>query len=53
MSDHFPILLDGGGVRRGPTPFRFENMWLKGEGFKGLLRTGGKNSTIAGPIVLS
>ena len=38
MSDHFPIMLDGGGVRRGPTPFRFENMWLKGEGFKELLK---------------
>ena len=38
MSDHFPILLDGGGVRRGPIPFRFENMWLKEEGFKELFR---------------
>ncbi|RVW44617.1 hypothetical protein CK203_110049 [Vitis vinifera] len=28
----------GGGLRRGPTPFRFENMWLKVDGFKGLLR---------------
>ncbi|RVW54429.1 hypothetical protein CK203_068460 [Vitis vinifera] len=32
VSDHFPILLDGGGVRSGPSPFRFENMWLKEEG---------------------
>ena len=38
MSDHFPILLDGGEVRRGPTPFRFENMWLKEDGFKDLLK---------------
>ncbi|RVX06893.1 hypothetical protein CK203_015021 [Vitis vinifera] len=38
VSDHFPILLDGGGVRRGPIPFRFENMWLKEEGFKELLK---------------
>ena len=38
VSDHFPILLDGGGVRRGHVPFRFENMWLKEEGFKDLLK---------------
>ncbi|RVW31016.1 LINE-1 retrotransposable element ORF2 protein [Vitis vinifera] len=37
-SDHFPILLMGGGIRRGPTPFRFENMWLKVDDFNGLLR---------------
>ncbi|RVW42753.1 hypothetical protein CK203_079930 [Vitis vinifera] len=28
----------GGGLRRGPSPFRFENMWLKVEGFKDLLK---------------
>ena len=38
VSDHFPILLDGGGVRRGSIPFRFENMWLKENGFKELLK---------------
>ena len=37
--DHFPIVLEGGGVRRGPTPFRFENMWLKVEGFNDIIRT--------------
>ena len=38
MSDHCPILLDMGGMRRGPMPFHFENMWLKEEGFKDLLK---------------
>ena len=37
-SNHFPILLKGGGVRKGPSPFRFENIWLKVYGFKELLR---------------
>ena len=36
-SDHFSILLEGGGIRRGPSPFKFENMWLKAEGFKDLI----------------
>ena len=30
-------MLVGAGIRRGPTPFRFENMWLKAEGFKELV----------------
>ncbi|RVX04286.1 Protein SDA1-like [Vitis vinifera] len=37
-SNHFPILLKGGGLSRGPSQFRFENMWLKVDGFKDLLR---------------
>ena len=39
ISNHFPIVLEGGGIKRGPTPFRFENMWLKVEGFKDIVRT--------------
>ncbi|RVX09210.1 LINE-1 reverse transcriptase-like [Vitis vinifera] len=31
-------LQGGGGMSRGPSPFRFENMWLKVDGFKELLR---------------
>ena len=38
LSDHFPILLIGGGsLVRGPTPFRVENMWLNTEGFNSLI----------------
>ncbi|RVX15844.1 hypothetical protein CK203_005809 [Vitis vinifera] len=33
VSDHFPILLEGGGLKRGPSPFRFENMWLEKKWF--------------------
>ena len=34
LSDHFPILLECGDFSRGQRPFRFENMWLKADGFK-------------------
>ncbi|KAK4596364.1 hypothetical protein RGQ29_014409 [Quercus rubra] len=33
LSDHFPILLEGGSFRRGKIPFRFENMWLRVDNF--------------------
>ena len=33
LSDHFPILLSCVFMQRGKSPFRFENMWLKEEGF--------------------
>jgi hypothetical protein len=32
-SDHFPILLDCDGMIKGKRPFKFENMWLKADGF--------------------
>ncbi|KAG6697656.1 hypothetical protein I3842_09G212200 [Carya illinoinensis] len=32
-SDHFPILLDCGGLQEGRRYFKFENMWLKVDGF--------------------
>ena len=38
VSDHCPALLDSDGIKSGPSPFWFENMWLKFEGFKDLLR---------------
>ena len=33
LSDYFPILLDCGQILGGKRPFRFENMWLKANGF--------------------
>ena len=50
ISDHFPILLEGGGLRRGPSPFRFENMWLKVEGFKDFLRSWWQGTVIRGNV---
>ena len=43
VSDHFPILLDSEGVRMGPSPFHFELMWLRFEGFKETLKGWWKN----------
>ena len=31
-------MLDGGGIRNGEIPFKFQNMWLKVDEFKDLLR---------------
>ena len=38
VSDHCLVMLDSEGIKSGSSPFRFENMWLKFEGFKDLLR---------------
>lgn len=38
ISDHFPIILETGIATWGPTPFRFENMWLQDRSFKTLFR---------------
>ena len=52
ISDHFPIILVRGGIRRGPTPFKFENMWLKVEGFKDLIEASGGGSKSGSVLVL-
>ena len=39
LSDHFPILLEGGSQRRGRIPFRFENMWLRVDNFVDKVKT--------------
>jgi hypothetical protein len=35
LSDHFPLMLDCGSQREGKRYFKFENMWLKSDGFVG------------------
>nr|CAN61784.1 hypothetical protein VITISV_012351 [Vitis vinifera] len=37
--DHSPIVLEAGGFSSRKSPFRFENMWLKIDGFKDLVRS--------------
>nr|XP_023922896.1 uncharacterized protein LOC112034312 [Quercus suber] len=39
LLDHFPIVLEGGSLHWGRRPFRFENMWLKDEGFMERVRS--------------
>ena len=41
LSNHFPILLECDVVRRGRSPFRFENTWLKAGGFIDFVKIGG------------
>ena len=38
VSNHGPILVEVGGMLRGKSPFKFENMWLKVEGFMDRVR---------------
>ncbi len=33
LSDHSPLLVEAGGMARGKSSFKFENIWLKSEGF--------------------
>ncbi|RVW82108.1 Transposon TX1 uncharacterized 149 kDa protein [Vitis vinifera] len=39
ISDHSPIVLQVGGFSSGKSPFQFENMWLKIDGFQDLVRS--------------
>ena len=39
ISDYFPILVEAGGILRGKCPFKFENLWLKTDGFTDRVRS--------------
>ena len=41
LSDHYPILLECGDFCKGRRPFRFENMWLRLDGFVDQVRVVG------------
>uniref|UniRef100_A0A2N9GD56 Reverse transcriptase domain-containing protein n=1 Tax=Fagus sylvatica TaxID=28930 RepID=A0A2N9GD56_FAGSY len=49
LSDHYPILLEVGGMLRGKSPFRFENMWLKSEGFVDRVQGSWSSYSFSGP----
>ncbi|KAL4653850.1 hypothetical protein ACB092_01G335600 [Castanea dentata] len=50
ISDHSPILLEARGMARGKSPFRFENMWLKSEGFVDRVQTWWNQHSFVGTL---
>ena len=48
LSDHFLILVEGGNFQRDCRPFRFENMWLKADGFMDKVRSWWESNTFRG-----
>lgn len=48
ISDHFPIYLISDGIMGGPVPFRFDNKWLKTDGFKSMVEMFWKGLQIRG-----
>ena len=51
--DHCPLLLEAGGMARGKSAFKFENMWLKVEGFVEKVRLWWNGYHFMGPIAMS
>ena len=49
VSDHCHLLLEAGGMSRGRSSFKFENMWLKVEGFVDMVRQWWSSYHLLGP----
>ena len=49
LSNHCPLLVEVGGMSRGKSPFKFENMWLKVEGFADRVRQWWNSYHFVGP----
>ena len=52
LLDHFPLLLEVGGLARGKSPFRFENMWVQDVGFVDHIEAWWSNYSFYGPLSL-
>ncbi|XP_059639630.1 uncharacterized protein LOC132282004 [Cornus florida] len=52
-SDHIPLDLDCGGMRKRSSPFRFENMWLRTEGFMERVRSLWESYVVSGSPTFS
>ena len=48
ISDHFPIILESSKIKWGPTPFRFENMWLSHGAFIPFVKDVWDNAEVQG-----
>ena len=53
ISDHCPLFVEAGGMSRGKTSFKFENIWLKVEGLWILCEVGGTDTILLGLLVMS
>ena len=52
LSNHCPLVVEAGGMLRGKSPFKFENMWLKVEDFVDRVRQWWNTYHFVGPLVL-
>ena len=48
VSDHFPVILEPSKIKWGPTPFRFENMWLSHSAFIPFVKEVWDNAEVQG-----